>query len=245
MTMDRPPADTPRPRPWWHRLLPLLALAALIITVFASGLDRYLSFDTLRSHYDALQAWAEARPIAAPAVFAVVYAAAVAASVPGATILTLAGGLLFGLWLGIVVVATAATVGASVVFLVAKTALGEPLRRRIDGRMARMEQGFRDDALSYLLVLRLIPLFPFWLVNLVPAFLGVPLRTYALATVLGILPGTAVYVSVGNGIGAVLEQGGRPDLGVIFRPEVLGPLIGLAVLALLPVAYKRWRRRRG
>jgi uncharacterized membrane protein YdjX (TVP38/TMEM64 family) len=245
MTMDRPAADAPRPRPWWHRLLPLLALAALIVAVFASGLDRYLSFDALSSHYEALQAWAEARPIAAPVVFGIVYAAAVAASVPGATILTLAGGLLFGLWLGVVVVATAATLGASIVFLVAKTALGEPLRRRIDGRMARMEQGFRDDALSYLLVLRLIPLFPFWLVNLVPAFLGVPLRTYALATLLGILPGTAVYVSVGNGIGTVLEQGGRPDLGVIFRPEILGPLIGLALLALLPVAYKRWRRRRG
>jgi len=164
-------------------------------------------------------------------------------SVPGATILTLTAGLVFGLGLGVAVVVTAATVGASLVFLVAKTSLGEPLRRRAGERVARMEAGFREDALSYLLVLRLVPLFPFWLVNLVPAFLGVPLRTYALATFLGILPGTAVYVAVGNGIGAVLEAGGRPDLGLIFRPEILGPLVGLALLALLPVAYKRWRRR--
>ncbi|MFW5678656.1 MAG: TVP38/TMEM64 family protein [Pseudomonadota bacterium] len=245
MTTERPLAATPPPRPWWHRLLPLLALAALVIAIFASGLDRYLSFETLSRHYEALQSWADTRPVSAPLVFGLVYAAAVAASVPGATILTLTGGLLFGLGLGIPVVTTAATLGASVVFLVAKTALGDPLRRHIDGRMARMEQGFRDDAMSYLLVLRLIPLFPFWLVNLVPAFLGVPLRTYALATFLGILPGTAVYVSVGNGIGVVLEQGDRPDLGLVFRPEILGPLIGLALLALLPVGYKRWRRRRG
>lgn len=228
----------------WRRLAPLFVLAALTVLVFATGLDRYLTLEVLGERYEQLRAWAAAHPLTAPLAFAVVYAAVVALSVPGATIMTLAAGLMFGLVFGTLVVVIAATVGASIVFLIAKTALGEPLRRRAQGWIARMEQGFREDALNYLLVLRLIPLFPFWLVNLVPAFLGVPLRTYVLATFVGILPGSAVYVSVGNGVGEILEMGERPDLSIIFAPEVLGPLIGLGALALLPVIYKRWRRRR-
>lgn len=243
MTTDRPSAPATAGRPSWRRLVPLVLLLAVAVAVFASGLHRYLSLDALARHYETLQLFAASRPVTAPLLFGGIYALAVAVSVPGATILTLTAGLVFGLGLGVAVVVTAATVGASLVFLVAKTSLGEPLRRRAGERVARMEAGFREDALSYLLVLRLVPLFPFWLVNLVPAFLGVPLRTYALATFLGILPGTAVYVAVGNGVGAVLDAGGRPDLGLIFRPEILGPLVGLALLALVPVAYKRWRRR--
>lgn len=226
-----------------RRLAPLALLLLLAAVVFASGADRYLSLDVLAERYEELRAWAGRHPFTAPLTFGVVYALVVAASVPGATVLTLAGGLMFGLVLGSVVVVLAATAGATLVFLVARTALGEPLRRRTRGWLERMEAGFREDALSYLLVLRLVPLFPFWLVNLAPAFLGVPTSTYVLATLVGIVPGTLVYVSVGNGVGTVLAEGGRPDLGIILDPAVLGPLVGLAALALLPVVYKRWRRR--
>jgi len=227
-----------------RRLLPLLLLAAATALVFATGLHRYLSLEVLSEHYMQLRAWAAAHPVIAPLAFGLVYAAGVAVSVPGATVMTLAAGLMFGLVLGTLVVVVAATLGASLVFLIAKTALGEPLRRRAQGWIARMEEGFREDALNYLLVLRLVPLFPFWLVNLVPAFLGVRLVTYVSATFVGILPGSAVYVSVGNGVGEILEAGERPDLGLIFSPEILGPLVGLGALALLPVVYKRWRRHR-
>jgi len=227
-----------------RRLLPLLLLAAATALVFATGLHRYLSLEVLSEHYMQLRAWAAAHPVIAPLAFGLVYAAGVAVSVPGATVMTLAAGLMFGLVLGTLVVVVAATLGASLVFLIAKTALGEPLRRRAQGWIARMEEGFREDALNYLLVLRLVPLFPFWLVNLVPAFLGVRLVTYVVATFVGILPGSAVYVSVGNGVGEILEAGERPDLGLIFSPEILGPLVGLGALALLPVVYKRWRRHR-
>jgi uncharacterized membrane protein YdjX (TVP38/TMEM64 family) len=110
--------------------------------------------------------------------------------------------------------------------------------------MRRMEEGFRADALSYLLVLRLIPIFPFWLVNIVPAFLGVPLRTYVLGTLIGIIPGSFVYASVGNGLGAVFDAGQTPDLGIVFEPAILLPIVGLAVLALLPVAYRKSKARR-
>jgi uncharacterized membrane protein YdjX (TVP38/TMEM64 family) len=135
----------------------------------------------------------------------------------------------------------AATCGATVVFLIARTALGDSLRQKAGPAMRRMEAGFRENALNYLLFLRLIPVFPFWLVNLVPAFLGVPLATYVLATLVGIIPGSLVYASVGNGLGTVFEAGGRPDLGIIFEPEIILPILGLAVLAILPVAYKKIR----
>ncbi len=108
-----------------------------------------------------------------------------------------------------------------------------------------MEAGFNQNALNYLLVLRLIPLFPFWLVNLVPAFLGVPLRTYVIGTFIGIIPGSLVYSSLGNGLGAVIEACAPPNLGVIFDLEILLPIVGLAVLALMPVAYKVIKARRG
>jgi len=108
-----------------------------------------------------------------------------------------------------------------------------------------MERGFQENALSYLLVLRLVPIFPFWVVNLVPALLGVPARTFVIGTFFGIIPGTAVYSSVGNGLGAVFDSGGRPDLGIIFEPQVFAPLVALAALSLVPVIYKRVKARQG
>lgn len=227
-----------------RRLVPLLLLAAATVLVFATGLHRYLSMDVLSEHYMELRAWAAAHPVTAPLAFGAVYAAVVAVSIPGAAIMTLAGGLMFGLVLGTLVVVVSATLGATLVFLIAKTALGEPLRQRARGWIKRMEDGFQEDALSYLLVLRLVPIFPFWLVNIVPAFLGMRLTSYVVATFLGILPGTAVIASIGNGVGEILEAGERPDLSVVFSPEVLGPLVALAALVLSTTLYKRWRRRR-
>lgn len=233
-----PPA---RRAPAWRRLLPLGVVAALIVTAFALGLDDYLSFASLRANRAALLALVAERPGLTAVGFVLVYAAAVALSLPGALILTLAGGFLFGAALATVLVVIGATLGACAIFLIARSALGDLLRAKAGPWLGRMEAGFRRNALSYLLVLRLIPIFPFWLVNLVPAFLGVPLSTFALATFVGIIPGSLVYASVGAGLGAVFEQGGTPDLGIILEPQILLPLVGLALLALLPLAYRRWR----
>ncbi|HEX7006901.1 MAG TPA: VTT domain-containing protein, partial [Alphaproteobacteria bacterium] len=145
---------------------------------------------------------------------------------------------------GTVFAVIGATAGATVLFLAARTALGETLRARAGPALKRMEDGFRRNGLSYLLVLRLVPIFPFWLVNLVPAFLNVPLRVYLLGTFVGIIPGTAVFAGVGNGLGALLAECRMPDLGVVFRPEILLPLLALAALALVPVLYRRWQARR-
>jgi uncharacterized membrane protein YdjX (TVP38/TMEM64 family) len=221
------------------RFLPLALLLLAIVAAFGLGLDDYVSFEQLERNRAQLLAFVERHPLLAPLVFMLIYAAVIALSIPGGAILTMAGGFLFGVTAATGYVVIAATCGATVVFLIARTALGDSLRHKAGPAMRRMEAGFRENALSYLLFLRLIPVFPFWLVNLVPAFLGVPLRTYVLATLVGIIPGSLVYASVGNGLGAVFEAGGRPDLGIIFKPEIILPLIGLAVLAILPVAYRK------
>jgi len=226
-----------------RRLVPLALLVVAVIAAFALGLDDYVSFDVLRRHRAQLLDFVDRYAILAPLLYVVVYAVAIALSIPGGAVLTIAGGFLFGALLGAVLVVIGATLGATVVFLIAKTALGDVLRARAGPRMRRMEEGFREDAFNYLLFLRLIPIFPFWLVNIVPAFLGVPLRTYVLATFLGIIPGSFVYASVGNGLGAVFDAGGTPDLGIIFEPEIILPIIGLAVLAVLPVAYRKLKTR--
>lgn len=226
-----------------RRWLPLALLVAALLGVYASGLHRHLSLATLQTQRDALQAFVAAHPLAAPLAYVLAYAAAVALSLPGALFLTLAGGFLFGPWLGGLLAVLGATAGAVLVFLIARTAVGSSLRRRAGPWLQRMEAGFQADAFHYLLVLRLIPLFPFWLVNLVPALLGVPVRTFALATFLGIIPATFVYASVGNGLGAILDRGQEPDLKLVLEPQVLLPLLGLAALALLPVLYRRWKGR--
>ena len=237
-------AGLPRSKPLWRRLLPPGILLVVVGLAYAFDLQRYLAFDTLREHDEALRAFVEARPVLTALGFVLVYASAVAVSLPGAVFLTIAGGFLFGVWLGGMLAVVGATAGAIAIFLIARTSLGDGLKDRAGPWLKRMRAGFNENALSYLLVLRLIPAFPFWIVNIVPAFLGVTLRDYAVATFFGIMPGGFVYASVGNGLGAVIEAGDEPDLGIILEPAILLPILGLALLALLPVAYGKLKGRR-
>jgi uncharacterized membrane protein YdjX (TVP38/TMEM64 family) len=226
------------------RLLPLCVLAAGLVAFFAVGGQHYLSYASFAAHREALLAWVSAHPLLAPAVYIAAYIAAVAFSLPGGAALTIAGGVLFGTLAGTACALVGATIGATALFLAARTAFGDVLRARAGSALQRMEEGFRRDAFSYLLVLRLVPLFPFFLVNLVPAFLGVSLRTYVAATALGIIPATFVFASLGNGLGSVFDEGSQPDIvGRLVAPAVLLPLLGLAVLALIPVAYRQLKAR--
>jgi uncharacterized membrane protein YdjX (TVP38/TMEM64 family) len=227
-----------------RRFLPLAVLAAGLVAFFALGLNRYLSLSALADNREALLAWVQRSGALAPLAFIAVYAVAVATSVPGGAVLTIAGGFLFGTVLGTVYAVIGATIGAIAVFLAARTALGDPLRARAGPWLRKMEDGFRDNAVSYMLVLRLVPLFPFWLVNLVPAFLGVSFASYAATTLIGIIPGTAVYASVGNGLGAVVDAGRMPDVNLLTDPEILLPLLALSLLSLVPVVYKWAKARR-
>ena len=239
-------ASPSAPKRYATRFLPIVVLAAGVAIFFALGWNRYLSLNALSEHHAGLDAFVAAHSILAGGLFVLVYAAATATSVPGALLLTITGGLLFGTALGTALAVLGATTGATILFIVARSAIGDRLRGRAGTWVERMAEGFRRNAFSYLLVLRLLPLVPFFVVNLVPAFLGVPLRTYVVATLLGIIPGAFVYASVGVGLGDILDMGGSFSLSGVLTPNVVTALVGFAILSLAPVAYKqaaRYRRK--
>ena len=223
-----------------RRFLPLAAIGAILALAYLSDLGTYLTFDHLRAHHQIMVGYVAAHPVAAAGAYLLLYALAVAASVPGAVFMTIIGGFLFGAVLGTALTVIAATLGATLLFLAARTALGSALRGRAESWLGRMEAGFRRNAFSYLLVLRLVPLFPFFIVNLVPAFLGVGLGTYVAATLIGIVPGTLVYTLAGCGVGSILEAGGEFSIRSVLTPEMIAALCGLALLALVPVVYRRF-----
>lgn len=242
--MSEPTSDGDKGRLSVKRLLPLGILVVGLVAFLAFGGHNYLTLETLSQHRETLTAFVRENQVAAVLIYMAAYIVAVAFSLPGGLVMTVLGGFLFGTWFGGAVVVVAATIGATILFLAAKTALADFLRAKAGPWLQVMEKGFQENALSYMFVLRLVPLFPFFVINLVPAFLGVTLRTYLIATFFGIMPGTFVYASVGNGLGAVFDAGGTPDLSILTKPEIIGPIVGLIALALIPVVYKRIKARK-
>ena len=226
-----------------RRLAPLVLLLLGLGVGYAMGWHDYLNFESLKENRAVLQAVVADYGLVAIAGFVALYALVVALSFPGGSFLTLVSGFLFGTWFGGIAAVLGATLGATAVFLAARTAFGDSLRAKAQGHLEKMSQGFERDAFSWLLVLRLVPLFPFFLVNLVPAFTKISLSNYVVATFVGILPGTFVYASIGRGFGVLFDQGKTPDLSVFSRAEILLPLIGLAGLSLVPVVYRRFASR--
>ncbi len=235
--------ESERREPPYRRLIPLGLLVIAAIIFMASGGRQYLTFAQLAEHRTTLCELTARNGALAAVGFIVIYAALTALSVPGAMLMTLAGGFLFGPWFGAAYALVGATLGASAVFLAARRGLAG-LTERAGPRLQRIKAGFREDAFSYLLCLRLVPVFPFWLVNLVAGASGIAWPVYVTATFFGMIPGAVVYAGIGSGIGDLIASGRHPDPYTIFRPNILLPLIGLAVLALLPALYKRWRARR-
>jgi uncharacterized membrane protein YdjX (TVP38/TMEM64 family) len=234
----------PRPsRPSFSRFVPLGALILAAVLFVALGGLRYLSLAALAENREWLQDFVAQGGIGAVLAFILAYAGLVTLSVPVAALLSITSGFLFGPWLGTICAVIGATLGATAVFLAVRTG-SAGLVERAGQRVRRLEAGFREDALSYLLVLRLVPIFPFWLVNLAAGAVGLRLSVYVLATFVGMIPTSLVYASLGNGLGDLLAQGHHPDLAILYQPSVLLPIIGLAMLVLLPVLYKRWRNGR-
>lgn len=233
-------------RPSLRRFLPLLLIAAGAAAFFATGANRYLTLGWLKEHYGALRAAVADRFLVVLGLYMLAYVAVTALSVPGATLMSMTGGLLFGAWTGTAAVVVAATVGATLVFLAARTAFGDALRGRAGPFIQKFEEGFRRDGFSYLLLLRLVPLFPFFIVNLAPAFTRIPVSTFVAATFIGIIPGAFAYVGAGAGLGAVFESGGEVSLGgLLAKPEILTPIVALSALALLPIALRALKARSG
>jgi len=228
----------PQPR-GLKRYIPVAVVFLGITIFFVGGFQNLLSWQTLSSNHADMVAWAAAHQMLAVASFIGIYIVVVGLSLPGGSIMTLAGGLLFGGTFGAIYVVVGATIGAALIFLAARYAFADLFHSRAGSSLAKMEKGFHDNAFSYLLFLRLVPAFPFWLVNLVPALLDVRFTTYVVATFIGIIPGTSIYAYVGAGLGTVIEKGETPNLGIIFEPQILLPILGLAVISLLPIIYKK------
>jgi uncharacterized membrane protein YdjX (TVP38/TMEM64 family) len=222
-----------------RRVWAALGILALVGALRLTPLGELLSLESLARHREALAGFVARNAVAAAAIFVLAYVTVVAFSLPGATAMTIAGGLLFGAALGTALAVVAATIGATLVFLLARRIFGADALERLGPRAEKLARGLQREAGSYLLVLRLVPLFPFFLVNLVPAFAGVRLPVFAATTFLGIIPGTAVFALAGAGLGEVAAAGGELSVGRVLTPEILAALLGLAALSLAAIPLRR------
>ncbi len=240
----------------FRRYLPLAVLAGITVLVISQGWHKYLSLEQLAIHNDLLKAYIADNWLLALGGFMVLYIVIIALSLPGGSLLTLAGGFLFG-WIsaGIAIV-FAATAGATIVFMIARTSLGENLAAKAGPWLEKFAKEFNKEAFHGLLFLRLCPAFPFWFVNLAPALLGMKLRTYMVATFIGIIPGTFAFAFLGTGLESIIAAQQEANLGCVgedcsfefsigalVTPEILIALVALACVALLPILLRRWRSR--
>ena len=257
------PPPTSRPVSQLQRWLPVALLAGFMAFAFAMGWHRYLTLNAIGHNYDALRAYIAAHLALSLLAYVGLYIAIVALSLPVGLIMTLAGGLLFGWQIGAPAAVIGATVGATILFLIVNTSLGSALAEKAGPFVAKLRDGFQENALSYLLFLRLVPAFPFFIINLVPAVLGVPLSTFVIGTGIGIIPGTTAYSLAGSGLGSVIEAqnaayktclAGNPanpavacpytiDISQIVTKELVWAGIALGIVALIPVALKYWSKR--
>ena len=221
----------------------LLIIAVGFFCFFYFNLHHYLSLEELKEKRAILESWTEHHYILISLAFIAIYITTVALTIPGATILTLTGGFLFGITMGTIFVVIAATLGASIIFYAAKTAFREMFYAKSGKLMHKMEAGFKSNAFNYMLFLRLLPIFPFFLINIIAGLLGVKFRAFFFGTLIGIVPGTLIYISVGNSLNAVFDKDQTPDLGIIFQPQVIIPIIALALISLLPILYKKYKNR--
>ena len=226
------------------RRLPILLMLVAAVTGAVLLRDQ-LSFDGLAQNREALLAFRDTHYLWASVGFLAAYIAIVALSLPGGTVATLAGGFLFGLFPGALYNIVGASIGAVAVFLAARAGFGADVAARLQsgrGPVARLQAGLQQNQWSALMIMRLVPAVPFFVANLIPAFVGIRLAPFAITTFLGIIPATVIFTSVGAGLGEVFARGETPDLGIIFAPQILLPLLGLAALSALPMLLRLRRK---
>ena len=228
----------------WLRLVPLLLIALLFVGLLASGQLRRLSLADLASHREALVHVAERHPLASLAAFVAGFVLVIVACVPGASVATIAGGMLFGPLIGGAAALVGMLIGSAIVFLACRTAFGDWAARRAGQTVARLEAGFSRDAFSYLLALRLMPVAPVFMVNLTAGLARVRLSTLLLATLIGSAPSSFIFAGLGAGLGRLLHRHVRADVTLLLRPDIALPLTALAALALSPAIWRLWRARR-
>lgn len=229
------------------RRLPLIAILA-VAAIGAFTLRDQLTFQALADNREALIAFRDANFVLTVIGFIAVYVVIVAFSLPGATVATLTGGFLFATFPGALFNIVAATMGATLIFMAARWGLGERLAERMDsseGVVKKIKAGIDENQWEMLFLIRLVPAVPFFVANLVPALVGVPVFRFVVTTFIGIIPGAVVYTSVGAGLGEVFARGETPNLGIIFEPHILFPILGLCALAALPILLKALRGKKG
>lgn len=234
---------------------PPAVLAVLMVVAFSQGLHERLTLSALIMERQNLAGLVAANPVLSALGYMAVYTIAVALSFPGASLLTIAGGFLFGWAIGGTATVIGATLGASAVFVVARSSFGEALTRRAGPFVSRLAEGFRQDAFHYLLFLRLTPLFPFWLVNIAPAIFRMPLPSYALATLVGIIPGTFAFAFIGSGLDSIIaaQEAARPgcalagtceiEVSALVTPQLIAAFFALGIASLIPVLLKHLKNR--
>ena len=220
------------------RWLPLVLVVLVLAAAYGLGLQTYLSLDKIAKYQDRLSSFVAEHGVLSASLYVLVYVAAVGLSFPGASVLTAAGGFMFGSIVGTILTVLAATMGATIIFLIARTSLGDLLTARAGPRLQRLRQGFAEEAFSYLLFLRLAPIFPFWVVNLAAALFGMRVAPYILATAIGIIPGTFALSYFGQGLDSALAGDGP-----VLSAGLIIALALLAVMALVPVVLRRLRQR--
>jgi uncharacterized membrane protein YdjX (TVP38/TMEM64 family) len=222
----------------WGKLALLAVLAAVVIAFFTLGGQRYLDLDAVKANRDALLEFTDHHFVAALAIGFLIYVGATAFSLPGGLVLSLTMGFIFGRWVGTVLVVIAATIGATLVFVAARYLFADAARRRMGALGAKIAAGFAENAFNYLLFLRLVPAFPFFLVNLAPGFTTISVRTFVLATLIGIIPGSFVLVNLGQTLGRI------DSLSGLLSTETIGAFVLLGVLALVPVFVRKYQSSR-
>jgi uncharacterized membrane protein YdjX (TVP38/TMEM64 family) len=222
----------------YRKILILLAFAAVVAAFYFLDLGKYLTLESLKANRGRLMDLRAAHALLFAAGFVLIYVVQTAFSLPGAAILSLAGGAIFGVLQGTLFVVSGATVGAILAFLVSRTLLRDWVVKKFGARMEGIDRGLRENGLSYLLFLRLVPAFPFFLVNLACGVTGLPLRTYALGTLIGIIPGSLVFVNAGASLAAI------ETVSQVASPRVLGSFALLGLFALLPTIINAVKRRR-
>ncbi len=226
------------------KLIPLAIIVIIAVVGFFTLRD-YLTFETIRDNRETLIQFKDNNYIATSLVFLAIYIVIVAFSLPGAAIASLTGGFLFGLFPGTLYNVLAATIGATIIFIAARMGLGDFLSKKMDtstGTVQKLRDGLRENEISVLFLLRLVPAVPFFVANLLPALVGVKFRNFVFTTFFGIIPGALVYTWVGVGLGEVFARGEAPNLSIIFEWYILGPILGLCVLALLPIVINILRK---
>jgi uncharacterized membrane protein YdjX (TVP38/TMEM64 family) len=238
------PAAPAGSRPLWLRVAPLGLIAGLFVALLASGALKRLSISSLAEHRAALLQFVARHPVESFAAYLGIYVLVVVACTPGPAVLSVAGGFLFGPILGGAAALAALNVGAVIVFLACRTAFGDWAANRAGPTMARIEAGFSRDAFSYLLALRLMPVAPFFIVNLAAGLARVRLGVFMLATLIGAAPSAFIFASLGSGLGGLFRRHAKADASVMLNPSVALPLAALAALSLAPPAWRLLRGRR-